>query len=48
MVAGLLISYFTVGSALAEVASGRASNKDFYWQLSQVTKASIFQLTVIK
>ncbi len=39
----LIMLNFTVGSALAKVASGRASesNKDSFWQLSEVTKAGV-------
>ncbi len=44
----LITPNFIVGSALAEVATGHASNKDFFWQLSEVAKAGIFQLATIK
>ena len=41
--AELLITLnFTVGSALVKVATERASNKDSFLQLSEVTKAGVF------
>ena len=33
---------FTVGSALVEISSERASNKDPFLQLSEVTKAGVY------
>ena len=44
----LIILDFTAGSALAEIASECASNKDSLVQLSEATKAGVFTITTIK